>query len=150
MIMKKCLQTYYVIASALQMFLRHQKSSAVNRKIVTFYIILSPFWLKSCEEGYETQKIAICLRFCRYNCFMSRKIKLYLSASIHDHAEAFTNLQHHCQCSRNFNRFRFTRILFTNLKIGNFKLMMSITQNVVKLVSIFISIRVRKYLKMLT
>ena len=44
-------------------FLRRQKSSAVNRKIVTCYIILSRFWLKSGLEGYGTQNIAICLRF---------------------------------------------------------------------------------------
>ena len=65
MIMKKCLQTYYIIAIALENFLRHLKSSVVIRKIVTFYIILNHFGSKSGLKGYETQKITICLRFCK-------------------------------------------------------------------------------------
>ena len=62
MIMKKCLQTYYTIAIALENFLRHLKSSVVIRKIVTFYIILNNFGSKSGLKGYETENFAICLR----------------------------------------------------------------------------------------
>ena len=47
MVMKKCLQTYYGITSALENFLRSLKSSVVIRKIVTFYIILNHFGSKS-------------------------------------------------------------------------------------------------------
>ena len=64
MIVKKCLQTYYGIAIALENFLRHLKSSVVIRKIVTFCIILNHFGSRSGLNGYETQKITISLRFC--------------------------------------------------------------------------------------
>ena len=64
MIMKKCLQTYYGIIIALEIFLRSLKSSVVIRKIVTFCIILNHFGSKSGLKRYETQKITIFLRFC--------------------------------------------------------------------------------------
>ena len=64
-VMKKCLQTYYDIAIALEDFLRSLKSSVVIHKIVTFYIILNHFGSKSGLKGYETQKITISLRFCK-------------------------------------------------------------------------------------
>ena len=64
MVMKKCLQTYYDIAIALENFLRSLKSSVVIHKIVTFYIIFNHFGSKSGLKGYETQKITISLRFC--------------------------------------------------------------------------------------
>ena len=64
MVMKKCLQTYYDIAIALENFLRNLKSSVVIHKIVTFYIILNHFGSKSGLKGYGTQKITIPLRFC--------------------------------------------------------------------------------------
>ena len=56
MVMKKCLQTYYDIAIALENFLWSLKSSVVIHKIVTFYIILNHFGSKSGLKGYETQK----------------------------------------------------------------------------------------------
>ena len=65
MIMKKCLQTYYDIAIALENFLRSLKSSVVIHKIVTFYIILNHFGSKSGLKGYETQKNTFCSRFCK-------------------------------------------------------------------------------------
>ena len=65
MIMKKCLQTYYDIAIALENFLWSLKSSVVIHKIVTFYIILNHFGSKSGLKGYETQKNTISLRFCK-------------------------------------------------------------------------------------
>ena len=64
-VMKKCLQTYYDIAIALEDFSRSLKSSVVIHKIVTFYIILNHFGSKSGLKGYETQKITISLRFCK-------------------------------------------------------------------------------------
>ena len=54
MVMKKCLQTYYGITTALENFLRGLKSPVVIRKIVTFYIILNHFVSKSGLERYET------------------------------------------------------------------------------------------------
>ena len=63
-VMNKCLQAYYAIANALEIFLRSLKSSVVIRKIVTFCIILNHFGSKSGLKGYETQKITISLRFC--------------------------------------------------------------------------------------
>ena len=64
MVMKKCLQTYYDIAIALENFLRSLKSSVVIHKIVTFHIILNHFGSKSGLKGCATQKITIWLRFC--------------------------------------------------------------------------------------
>ena len=65
MVKKKCLQTYYGIIIALEIFLRSLKSSVVIRKIVTFCIILNHFGFKSGLKRYETQKIIIFSRFCQ-------------------------------------------------------------------------------------
>ena len=51
---EEVLQTYYDITTTLEKFLRHQESSPVTRKTVTFGTILKSFYLKSALEGYET------------------------------------------------------------------------------------------------
>ena len=81
MIMEKCLRTYYMVISALEKFLRSQKSSAVDCKIVIFYIILNHFRLKSGLEGYEPKKSPIAYVFVNKNCFMRRTIMLFVSTS---------------------------------------------------------------------
>ena len=104
MIMKKCLQTYYIIAIALENFLRHLKSSVVIRKIVTFYIILNHFGSKSGLKGYETKKSPHPYVFANKNGVRCRVNMLFVSAGTHDHEKVSTKLLYHCNCSKKFLR----------------------------------------------
>ena len=56
MVMKKCLQTYYGIIIALEIFSRSLKSSVVIRKIVTFCIIWIILALKVVWKGMKLKK----------------------------------------------------------------------------------------------
>ena len=103
MVMKKCLQTYYDIAIALEKFLRSLKSSVVICKIVTFYTILNHFGSKSGLEWYKTQKSSSYV-FVNKNGVECRAIIRFASAGTYDHEEVFTNLLHHCHRSKTFLR----------------------------------------------
>merc|ERR1712015_328529 len=93
--MKKCLQTYYGIIIALEMFLRSLKSSVVIRKIVTFCIILNHFGSKSGLKRYETQKIIIFSRFVSKNCVRFRALMWFDSKGTYVHSQVSTNLFFH-------------------------------------------------------
>ena len=104
MVMKKCLQTYYIIAACLKNLLRRLKSSVVIRKIVTFYIILNHFGSNSGLKRYETQKIIIFSRFVNKNCVRCRTIMWFVSKGTYDHVEVLTNFLYHCHWSKIFLR----------------------------------------------
>ena len=85
MIMMKCLQTYFIIVSVPKKFFRRQKSSTVNCKIVTFYIILDHLWVNMAWNSMKLKKSPSAYVFVNKNCFMHRAITLFASASTYDH-----------------------------------------------------------------
>ena len=85
MTMAKCLRTYYIIVSTLKNFLRRQKSSTVNRKIVTFYIILNHLWVEMAWKSMKLKKSPYAYVFVYENCFMCPTTMLCASASPKTH-----------------------------------------------------------------
>ena len=123
MIMKKCLQTYYDIAIALENFLRNLKSSVVIHKIVTFTSFSTILALKVVWKGMKLKKSPSPYVFVNKNCFRCRAIMLFGSASTHDHKKVFTNLLHYCHCSKKF--LRHTKSSEVSHKIVNFCLILN-------------------------
>ena len=86
--MKKCLQTHYDITVTLEKFLRHQKSSPVTHKTVTFGTVST---LKVLWKDMKRKKSPSAYVFVNKNGVTCRATMPFASASAHDHKKVFAN-----------------------------------------------------------
>ena len=115
MIMNKGLQTHYDITATLENFLRHQKSSPVTRKTVTFGTIST---LKVLWKGMKRKKSPSAYVFVNKNGVTCHATMPFASASAHDHEEVFANSLWHHNYSRKF--FTAPKVITSHSQNSNF------------------------------